>query len=159
MSADTKQPLKPAERIAAAMAKRESIKASEALAFAEQQATDIEALVDLEGEHGFERIIRIDIDGWKPGVGAATMVVIRVPLSSEKVFKRFQDTFAKAKEGSTTKSDAGITLGRACVVYPSEKTDKALFDATIELADGVLAHAGGQIVGRLQGSAEEEKKG
>jgi hypothetical protein len=144
-----------AERIAAAQAKREAIKASEADAFVEQQATDLEALVELEDEHGFDRVVRIDLTGWRPGVGAATMVVARVPLNSEKVFKRFEDTVSK-KDSKTSTNDAGITLARACLVYPA---DKALLDATMELAPGVLSHLGLQLIKAVQGSAEEEKKG
>jgi thiamine pyrophosphokinase len=32
---------------------------------AEQEATDLEALVELEAEHGFDRILRVNLRGWK----------------------------------------------------------------------------------------------
>lgn len=148
-----------AARIAAALARRAKLQAVEADAFAEQQANDIERMVELEEEHGFERVQRLDIGGWKPGVGAATMVVVRIPTSSERVFKRYQDTAAKAKDGSTTRTDAVVTLGASCIVYPHRDTDKALHDATIELAPGIIGHAGAAVINTVQGNAEEEKKG
>lgn len=148
----------PAERMAAAQAKREALQKIEAEAFAEQQADDVERLVELEAEHGFDRVRRIDIGVWKPGFGAATMVVVRVPMTSEKAFKRYQDTASKAKDGEG-RTNAVITLGAVCIVYPHRDSDKALYEATIELAPGVIGHAGAEVISVVQGSAEEEKKG
>ena len=141
----------------AARAKREALKAMEADAFAEQQATDFERLVELEEEHGFERVKRLDVGCWKPGVGAATMVIVKIPTSSEKVFKRYQDTAAKAKEGTTSRTDAVVTLGASCIVYPERGSD--LYKATIEIAPGIDGHAGAVVISTVQGNAEEEKKG
>lgn len=153
----------PAERIAAALEKREKLKAAEAEAFAEQQAADIEALVELEAEHGFERILRIDLNGWKPGMGAATMVVARVPLASESLFKRFEQTIAKAKPNSTEGHTAAIQLGEACIVYPPRPKPAemagSLYAATMELAPGVISNVALQVSKAVQGQAEEEKKG
>lgn len=149
----------PAERIAAAHAKRAALQAQEKALFDEQQAADLEALVDLEAEHGFDRVLRVDLTGWKPGTGAATMAVVRVPYGSEAYFKRFEQTIAKAKDGSTTRVDAGYTLARACLVYPSEKDAPDLYKATMDLAPGILSHLAHQIVKAVQGQAEEEKKG
>lgn len=146
----------PEERIAAAQARRDALKAAEAAAFAEQQATDLEALVELEAEHGFERIVRVDLTGWKSGSGAATMVVGRVPLKSESFFKRFVDTVAKPNSDNVKATE---TLADACVVYPNRKDHPELYAATMELAPGVLASVGLQIVKAAQGRTEEEKKG
>ena len=146
-----------AERIAAALAKREQLKTSEADARAEQYAVDLEALVDLEGEHGFDRIVRVDVGVWQPGKGAATMVVAKAPRGSEKVFKRFEEKIAKAKkDGSTAVLDAHHELAISCLVYPS---DKKLLDATLDIAPGLLSHVANEIVKAVQGSAEDEKKG
>lgn len=158
MSADAKVPT-AADRIAAALAKREALKAAEAAAFAEQQAIDLEALIDIEAEHGFERVVRIDIGGWKPGAGAATMVVARVPTKAEKAVRRYEETVSKAKAGSTTQHDAAVTLAGFCIVYPDKDSAKDLYDATLELAAGVMAHVGVQVMRVVQGNAEEEKKG
>lgn len=145
-----------AERIAAAMEKRERLKAEEAAAFAEQQANDIEQLVELEAEHGFDRVYRIDLNGWKPGSGAATMVVVRIPLKSESVFKRFEDTVSKPKSDNLK---AAVILAESCLVYPNRKEHAELYEATMELAPGILSNAGLQVVKVVQGAVEEEKKG
>jgi len=146
----------PAERIAAAQERRAALKAEEAAAFAEQQATDIEQLADLEEAHGFDRVLRVDLSGWKAGSGAATMVVVRIPLKSESFYKRYVDTVA-AKNSDPVK--ATETLAEACLVYPNPKRDAAMYAATMELAPGVLANAGLQVLHAVQGKAEEEKKG
>lgn len=146
-----------AERIAAALAKREALKTAEAEAFAEQQATDLEALFELETEHGFDRVVRIDLNGWKPGAGAATMVVVVVPTGTDKSYLRFQETAAKAKPQSTTVMNAATLLASVCMVYPAPKSD--LLAATLELAPGIMVHAGQQIAKVVEGKAEEEKKG
>ncbi|MBP9863389.1 MAG: hypothetical protein KBD62_35920 [Kofleriaceae bacterium] len=142
-----------AERIAAVNERRERLKKEEAAAFAEQQANDLEALADLEATHGFDRVVRIDLNGWKPASGAATMIVVRVPLKSEDYFKRFEDTVSKPKSDNLK---ATTQLASACLVYPS---DKDLLAATMELAPGILSNAGLQIIHAVQGRAEEEKKG
>lgn len=152
-------PKTPAERIAAANAKREALKAAEAAAHAEQQATDIEALVELEEKHGFERVLRIDIGGWKSGEGAATLVVVRIPKTSESVFKRHEQTISKAKEGSTSKLDSAHLLADTCLLYPSRETQKDLYNATMDLAPGLRTNIAAQLVTAAMGQAEEEKKG
>lgn len=146
----------PEQRKAAALAKRELQKKGEAEAFAVQEADDIERLVELEGEHGFERVLRIDLNGWKPGAGAATLVVARVPFASEKVYKRFEETVSKPKAENLKAAHA---LAEACLVYPHRTDDAALYAATLELAPGLLTHVANQIANAVQGRAEEEKKG
>jgi hypothetical protein len=148
-----------AERIAAVQAKRAALQATEKAAFDEQQATDLEALVALEEEHGFDRVLRVDVGGWKPGTGATTLMAARIPLASESYYKRFEQTVAKAKDGTTVKVEAGYTLARACLVYPSEKGEPELYKATVDIAPGILSHLAHQIVKAVQGQAEEEKKG
>lgn len=150
--------LTPEERLAAVAARRAALQATEARAFAEQQAADLERLVDLEEEHGFDRVLRIDLVGWKPGAGAATLIAVRVPLASEVHVKRFEQTVAKSKERTTSNLDALKVLGTACIVYPSRESEKALYDATIELAPAVTTRAGSLVIEAVQGRAEEEKK-
>lgn len=150
--------LTPAERIAAVNEKRERLKKTEADAKSEQQATDLEALCELEEEHGFERVLRVDIGGWKPGEGAATLAVVRIPKSSESIFKRFESTVSKSKEGTSANLDALHLLADACLLYPSAKTQPDLHKATFELAPGLRSNLGLQISKTVQGKAEEEKK-
>ncbi len=147
--------LTPQERIAIAQSKREALRTLEANAHAEQQATDIEALVELEAEHGYDRVLRVDLVGWKPEAGASTMVIARVPLRSESFVQRFE------KSISTPKADvlkAWHLLAEACIVYPSRKDAPALYEATMELAAGITSKVGELIVKAVQGKADEEKK-
>lgn len=155
---DNKKPPTPAERIAAAQQRRDAIREEHAHAYAEQQATDLEVVAALEDEHGFERVLRIDVGGWKAGEGAATLVVVRIPKSSESVFKRYEQTVSKAKTGTTAGLDAAHMLAEACLLYPSKKNQKDLYDATMELASGIRSNMAFQIAKVVQGNAEEEKK-
>lgn len=146
------------QRIAAAQARRERLRAEQEAALKEQQATDLEALADLEAEHGFDRVLRIDLVGWKPGVGAAALLAVRVPEGRESVVKRFEQTVATSKERTPTNLQALKTLGEACVVYPDRKSQRDLYDATLELAPAILSKAGELVIKAVQGRGEEEKK-
>jgi len=147
------------EKIAAQQARRDANKIAWALAHAEQLALDMERLASLEEEHGFERVQRFDVPAWNPGEGAATMVIARIPRAKEAIVKRFEQTSARAKEGDGKILDAGHVLARSCIVYPNETTERALYDATMELAAAMLSHVGVQVMKLVQGKAEEEKKG
>ena len=146
-----------ADRIVAAQAKRDAIKLTEDTARQEQFAIDIEAIVELEAEHGYDRIVRIDIGSWKPDMGAPTCVAVRIPLNSEKKFKRFLDQINRAKEHSKEKLEAQGLLARSCFVYPA--LDSAEFTAALEVGPGLLEHAAYEIIQRSQGKAAEEGKG
>lgn len=149
----------PEEIIKGAEARREAIRKAHGEAHLAQQAVDIVALVELEEEHGYERIMRVDIGGWKKGVGAATMVVARIPDRRETFFRRYEQTVAKAKPGTTSALDAAHMLAEACLIYPSKKDHPELHEATMELAAGVLTNLALQVAKIVQGNAEEEKKG
>lgn len=144
-----------AERKAALLAKREEQRLVEAAAHADQELTDLEALVDLEAVHGFDRVLRIDLKGWKPGAGAATLVAIRVPMKSESFFRRFESKVSKPKADTLA---AMHELAEGCVVYPDREKQKDLYEATVELAPGVITMAADLIVKAVQGKADEEKK-
>ena len=148
-----------ADKIRALEERRAKNRAAHEEAHAEQFAKDFERVIELEEEHGFERVLRIDVGGWKPDVGAATLVVLRVPTASEKLWKRYEDTVAKAKPESTTRLTAAHVLGEACLLYPSKSTDADMHKATMELASGILSNAALQVAKVVQGNAEEEKKG
>lgn len=147
--------LSPEERLAAVDARRAANRAAHAAAHADQQAADMERVADLEEAEGFDRILRINLNGWKAGVGAATLVAARVPLSSERYVKRFEETVSKPKSENLKALHA---LASACLIYPSAKDEKALYDATMELAPGLLTNVGTAIVQAVQGNVEEEKK-
>jgi len=125
-------------------------------AFAEQQGKDLEELDLLEAEHGDERVIRIDLVGWQPGDGAATLVAAKLPRSSEMVFQRFQQKIGGKKATGNTDLDAQDQLARSCLVYPAANSD--LLRATLDAAPGILGHVAVQIVNAVQGKAALEGK-
>lgn len=148
----------PAERIAAAQAKRAALQAQTEEAYQEQLASDLEALADIEAEHGFDRVARVNLGGWVPDVGLPTLVAVRVPRSSEVVYKKFEQQINGHKEGSPQRLTAQHDLGLACLVYPP-KTDEAARKAVLEYAPGILSAAAFEVVKRAQGNAAEEGKG
>lgn len=145
------------ERIAKAQERRRQVVADERIPKLTQQADDLEALADLEVEHGSERILRIDLRGWVPGRGAATLVAALLPEAGDHKFKRFQQVAARGEKlKSAERVDAQESLARSCVAYPNPKDNKDLYDATVALAPGILGHVAKQIVDYVQGKAIEE---
>lgn len=159
MSEDIKlDPIKVAEaRIAKAQERRKAIADAEKLPRLEQQAADLEAIADLEDSHGSERILRVDLRGWVPNRGAATLVAALLPESGDHKFARFQQVASKGdKLKGSERVDAQESLARSCLAYPDPKTQKELYEATIAIAPGVLGHVAKQIVEYVQGKAIEE---
>lgn len=146
------------EQLQAIQARRDARKAQEKAVYDAQRVLDMTALADLEDEHGYERVKSISLSGWRPGEGAATMIVVKLPRKSESVFRRFEQMTSKAKEGTQAKLEAQTMLAESCIVYPSKKDNPELYNATMELAPGVLSNAAYQIVIAVQGQAEAEGK-
>lgn len=150
----------PDEVIAEATERRARNRAAFDVAHKAQFAIDFVALVDLEEKHGFGRVLRVDLGGWKADVGAATLCVVRLPEGRDADFRRFEQTVAKAKrEGTTQNLEAAHFLARACLLYPSEKEHPDLYKATLNLADGILTNLANQIAEAVQGKSPDEKKG
>lgn len=146
----------PAERIAQAEKRREAREKAYTEAREAQHADDLEALDRLEEEHGWGRTLRIELDGWQPGSGATTMIVAKLPLSSDATFKKFaQQSVGKEKKPAAV-VESGETFGASCVVYPEPSSDA--YRATIESFAGVLGHVAVQVVKAVQGRAAEEGK-
>lgn len=145
-----------ADRIAELEARRAKRRADHEKAFAEQQLVDLEALDLLEEEHGWARVLRIDLEGWRAGSGSTTMVVCRVPVGSDVVVKKFmQQVHAKdAKPAQVVAAEE--ELGNATIVYPEKGSDA--YVATVEMAPAVLGHVAAQVVKVVQGRAAEEGK-
>lgn len=150
------EPKTAQERIDAAKARRMKTSEAEGEAKLEQEATDLEAIADLEAEHGFDRIIRIGLNAWKPGMGAPASIAVRVPLGSEKLCQRFIETINRSKEGAKERLTAQDALAVECWVYPPKGSDP--YKAALEIAPLILSHAALQIVRASQGKAEEEGK-
>lgn len=130
-------------------------------AHAEQLAKDLERLDQLEEEHGYERVVRVNLNGWQPGHGAATFVVARLPMTSEIVYKKFQQQIqipVKSAQDAKRADQASDQLGEACMVYPDRKTEPELYKATTELAAGIIGHLAAEVVRAVQGKAAEEGK-
>lgn len=143
----------------AAIAKRRADRAeANDLARREQRLVDLEALDALEAEHGHERVFGVDLIGWQAGTGATTMVVYRLPLSSESVWRRFAQQANATNQSAQQKVDAAEALARVCIVYPSNKDAPEMFRATVEQAAGILGNVAKQIAERLQGAAQQEEK-
>jgi len=145
------------KRIADAQARRKAVVDAETLPKLEQRAVDMERLAELEELHGSERVLRVDIIGWKPSLGAATMMIALLPETSDSKFKRFQHVVNNPKAKPAETVDAGDTLAASCIVYPSRKDDaeKDCYTATVNLAPGVLAHVASQVTNWVQGKAIE----
>jgi hypothetical protein len=123
-----------------------------------QELADLEALDVLEEVHGYGRVLRIELDGWTAGSGAATIAVARIPLSSEVVFKKFVQQ-AHSKDPKPAQSVAAETeLGEACLAYPSRKEHPEIYAATMEMFPGLLGHVAAQVAKAAQGRAAEEGK-
>ena len=144
------------ERRDAIAAKREGQRKTESQAHALQELTDLEAIVELEAGHGYDRVLPVKLNGWKPDEGAATHIAVRVPMRREQTYKRFEAQTSKPKADLPA---ALHLLAESCVVYPDRKAQKELYENTMELAPGILSKAGGLIVKAVEGNADEEKKG
>lgn len=145
------------ERIDAIQKRREAKAKSEAEAKLAQEATDLEAIADLEDQFGFDRVVRINITSWAPGFGAPTSIAVRLPLASEMNCNKFIDRVNRAKEGSKEKLVAQDDLAKECLVYPALGSPAYL--AAIELAPMILSNAALQIVQASQGAVASEGKG
>lgn len=145
-----------AERIAAAQAKIAAQREAHENARLEQHAADLEKLAELELEHGPDRLVRVGLKSWKDG--AATMIVAKLPAKRDAVFRRYEQTVSKAKQGTTQGLDASHLLAESCLVYPLKKDDADCYEATMELAPGALTHIAILIAKGVQGAADEEGK-
>lgn len=136
------------EEIEAARAER---KAKLAAAKAEQFAADLEALDALELEHGDDKVRRVDLNAWAPGV--PTFVVVRMPSPIE--FRRYQDqvkTQGNGKPGDVVRATHAVA--DACIVYPDADTYKRVREAS----PGVHVIAGTTAVDMCAAKAAEEGK-
>lgn len=145
------------ERIAAAQKRREEIKEAEGKLKLEQLAVDLEAIAELEAEHGHERVIRIELGGWKPGLGAPTCIGVLVPTGATHLIKRFTDQVHRTKEHSPERIRAQEQLAAECWVYPEKGSDAQ--KAVLELCAGIANNIALQVVQAAQGVAEEQGKG
>jgi hypothetical protein len=146
------------KRIADAKAKINDNKESERILRLEQYADDMEAQAELEVQHGEARVVAFPLDCWTPGRGAATMLIAVLPETRDSKVKRLQQIASNDKISAAEKLEASEALARQCIVYPGKKTHEEMYNATVELAPGVLNHAARHIYKRIQGRELEEGK-
>jgi hypothetical protein len=140
-------------------ARRDARRLASQHARTEQFARDLQRLDELEEEHGYERVMRVDLPGWDPAIGGPTLVIVRCPKASEAVIKRFEQEVHRSKEGSDARLRASESLGRACLVYPDPVADPESFTKVLDTAPGLLSQAALLVIRRAQGQAAEEGKG
>lgn len=155
---DIKDPPTAQERIAAAQKKRDEQRAKERVERDEQEAIDLEAIADLEAEHGEARIVAISIANvWKPGAGAPVRIAALVPTGTSKLAQRWIDQINRSKEHSRDRLTAQDALATECWLYPAKGSEG--HKAALELAPLILGNLAVQIVLASQGLAEAEGKG
>lgn len=147
------------EQLAEIQKRRAGMQASEDVLKKKQRILDLTAIADLEEEYGTNRVIAFELDGWKSGEGAATMIAVRLPRGKDMLVKRYEQTVSKTKDGDGKHLDAAHQLAVACVVYPDPKDAKAAFEVTVDLAAAVLSNIGISIVKIVQARLDDEKKG
>jgi len=138
--------------------RREAMREVLAKAKEAQNDIDMDRVVELEEQYGYERIVSIKLPAWDPSIGGPTLVAARVPKSSEAIMKRFEQELNNSKEGSPQRVAARNSLARACLVYPDPDGDKETFDKVMDSAPGVLANVALVVIQKAQGIAEEKGK-
>lgn len=154
------------EQIADLLEKREIAQKAHDAAHKIQRLKDLHALVELEAEHGMERLIKVDLRGWKIDSGAVTMAVAKRARKSDKLYKRFVDMVRRSKKGEKIDDaeveKAGDMLAQSCLVYPivpEKPGDGGAYESTLELFPGFLTTIAAAVVEAAMGKAQEEGKG
>lgn len=134
--------LKELEDEGAAIEKQRDDRAqAERLPYMEQKIADMRRINELEAEHGHSRVAIAPLKSWSPGCGAATRIAVAVPKRSEHRYQKFQQQILAHRKDPHGTTKAIEELGRNVIVYPHHERDKALYDATLELAPVMLGTA------------------
>lgn len=134
-------------------ARRDARKATRAKARDEQRAKDLEALDALEEEHGDGLVKEIELADDMFFDGLPTMAVVRCPTGPENT--RYEVQCKNAKANVEKLVEAGHTLGKACLVYPSKEVYAQLLEKVSTFHTRVSKVA--VLLG--QGGKEREGKG
>ena len=139
-------------------ARRAALRRDHMAAFDAQRELDMEALVDLETQHGYGRThpVKLEADAWQDGTSSPTMLILVLPKRSDLYFKRYKDMSVGAKVPAQQKQRASDMLAGSCTVYPEAKSDA--LEALLELADGILDQATALIVSKVQGLEADRVK-
>lgn len=117
-----------------------------------QEIVDLEALVELENEHGIGGVKAIRLSPYTPG--QPTRAYFVRPQPGE--YKRYRHTVGRAAPAKQTKDvlDAQDQLGRSVLVYPKTKDER---DSMHEAFPGVIVTIA--IAAAKFAEAEEEEEG
>ena len=114
----------PQERLAERQAQREQRKEERAAKRAEQELVDLDALEELEAEHGMGAISQTPIDYVE---GLPTVVYARTPTTAEMA--RFRATIKPKRDGkSGDLAQAKADLADICLLYPERSVYDQMCD-------------------------------
>lgn len=129
----------PQEKIERIQAQRKAIRDALDVQRVEQEAADLEAIADLEVEHGPSNVAVLRIN-YAPGL--PSLVAVRIPSKAE--MKRYRDTIkpGTGRGGQLKVGDFDLAysqIGGACIVYPPAGE---LRDALLDQRSAVKVEAG-----------------
>lgn len=118
-----------------------------------QFVKDLEALDELEAQHGAGVVGSVRCARFIPGL--PTRVFVRPPKADE--YDRYTSQYGRAKDKQSTagQRDAIKLLGTTCWLYPVDKDVRAKL---VEEFPGLLIAVGLEAAKRGEAEAEEEKK-
>jgi hypothetical protein len=130
----------------------------EHLLYLEQEIDDRKRQRELEREHGYNRVLAVPFSAWKPGVGAATRFVVLLPDARTRQFKIMQRAIARLKDDREEQVEEVERLARNCVRYPHPERDRQMFEATANLAPGIMGNLAKQIIEKVAGREVDTRK-
>jgi hypothetical protein len=140
------------DRLKAIEEKREAHKRAVQEKYDAQRAIDLEAVFELECQHGDSNVSTIDIPHTD---GLPTLVAVKCP--KPEYIKRYRDTVKPKRDGSPGGDavEAAETIASVCVVYP----DPATYESVRAARGGVHVQAGLAALKLASGKAADEGKG
>lgn len=163
------------KRIEALEAKREELLAEgeeqaeeERLAYLEQEVIDRGRQRELERQHGYNRVLSVPFDAWKPDAGpalddgthiqASTRFVCLLPDARGRQFKLMQRALARLKDDRAEQAEEVERMAKGCIRYPHPERDRAMYQATINLAPAILGNLASQMIDRVAGRERDTRK-
>ena len=142
------------KRLAAAKKRRAEAQAAFNTGREDQLATDLEAITDLEIEHGDSHISAVDLP-YNPGL--PMKAAVRRPNKAE--IKRYRKQTEPRKDGKQPDFTAAHEMiGEACCVYPDPEKQKELFEALCEAMPAIKGQLGIVAIQMSVGVEEDAKK-
>jgi GNAT superfamily N-acetyltransferase len=163
------------QKIEALEARREELLAEgeeqaeeERLAYLEQEVSDRERQRELEREHGYSRVLSVPFDAWKPDAGpmlddgahvqASTRFVCLLPEARGRQFKLMQRALARLKDDRAEQAEEVERMAKGCIRYPHPEQDRAMYQATINLAPAILGNLASQMIDKVAGRERDIRK-